>query len=47
MTREDFSRSLADERHDQRRCDNCGVLFDRADLHGGLCDWCTGEDGAA
>ncbi len=36
----DFQDSLRTERHDTRRCDNCGERFDRADLHDGVCDRC-------
>jgi len=38
---EDFQDSLRTERHDTRRCDICGERYDRADLHYGVCDWCS------
>lgn len=41
---EDFHMALEVERHDQRHCERCGFLFDRSELHDGLCDWCTDEE---
>lgn len=46
MTREDTALSLAQERHDTRRCDICGEKYDRAGLHDGVCDWCSNANAA-
>lgn len=44
MTSDEARNDRAVEKHDERRCEECGRWTDAEDMYGDVCAWCLATD---